>query len=261
MEVPWQSMDGNELSLVEGMTRDFPSLKLTCPPKNDGGKTNSLLKWFLFRGTFVHFRGGICLFARCISFEFAFFSLFSFFLPRDPRPKKDVGSLLGSTIEQWRAWDMWKRHGVPIMSGMTIRPGWNFSKAIWHEWRKSSEWGQCRFQSLPEVLWTNLLQRLCEALSFSRNSPTKPDWTKGVRIEEDWNGLDSQSSNSYSIFLQEKNRASSHDYFTVPVTVLSSMLPVLEMSSWPLRCATPMQMKQVLSSPWSQLHPCSLQIG
>ena len=32
-------------------------------------------------------------------------------------------------------------------------------------------------------------------------------------------------------FLQEKNGASSHDYFTVPVTVLSSMLPVLEMSS------------------------------
>lgn len=202
----------------------------------------------------------VCLHvASPLSLHFFLSSLF--FLPRDPRPKKDVGSLLGSTIEQWRAWDMWKRHGVPIMSGMTIRPGWNFSKAIWHEWRKSSEWGQCRFQSLPEVLWTNLLQRLCEALSFSRNSPTKPDWTKGVRIEEDWNGLDSQSSNSYSIFLQEKNRASSHDYFTVPVTVLSSMLPVLEMSSWPLRCATPMQMKQVLSSPWSQLHPCSLQIG
>ena len=76
------------MSLVEGMTRDFPSLKLTCPLKNDGGKTNFPIEMVPFQGDIGSFPGGICLFARSISFEFAFFSLFSSFCHVTPGRRK-----------------------------------------------------------------------------------------------------------------------------------------------------------------------------
>ena len=40
----------------------YSPAKLTCPLTNDGWKTMFLLKWSLFQGTFVDFRGGVRFF-------------------------------------------------------------------------------------------------------------------------------------------------------------------------------------------------------